>query len=158
MGSRLSRAGCEAFVMGDESPEGGWTFIETLLVMGIILILTATVGFMAFRYLDKAKAVAARGQIEAFSLALEAYRLDCGAYPDEAQGLASLWRAPASGEAGTRWRGPYLAKPVPADPWGGAYEYRVPGPDGLPFGIRTLGADGREGGEGIDADISSWEN
>lgn len=140
--------------------EGGWTFIETLIVIGIILILTATVGFMAFRYLDKAKTVGARSQIEAFSLALETYRLDCGSYPDQEQGLAALWKAPsrsADPEAGG-WRGPYLAKPVPADPWGGMYEYRVPGPEGLPFGIRSLGADGKEGGEGKDEDIASWEN
>lgn len=140
--------------------EGGWTFIETLIVIGIILILTATVGFMAFRYLDKAKTVGARSQIEAFSLALETYRLDCGSYPDREQGLAALWTAPGpgSGAGSGSWRGPYLAKPVPADPWGGSYEYRVPGPDGLPFGIRSLGADGKEGGEGNDADIASWAN
>jgi general secretion pathway protein G len=149
------RAGDRDLVDGGE---GGWTFIETLIVIGIIMILTATVGFMAFRYLDKAKTVSARSQIESFCLALESYCLDCGAYPAQEQNLAALWSAPSSGSPAAGWKGPYIAKPVPADPWGTPYEYRIPGPNGLSFGIRSFGADGKEGGEGIDADISSWEN
>jgi general secretion pathway protein G len=54
------------------------------------------------------------------------------------------------------WNGPYLARPVPRDAWGHEYEYRTPGPSGLPYGIRSLGADGKEGGDGQDADITSW--
>lgn len=138
--------------------EGGWTFIETLVVIGIILILTASVGFMAFRYLEKAKNVSARSQIETFSLALDAYYLDCGRYPTAEQGLGVLWERPSTEPIPAGWNGPYLSKKVPLDPWGAAYEYIVPGQNGLPFGIRSLGADGREGGEGNDADVSSWEN
>jgi general secretion pathway protein G len=141
-----------------EGPEAGWTFIETIIVIGIILVLTAGVGFMAIRYLDKAKEVAARGQIESFSLALDAYYMDCGRYPTADQGLAALWEKPSSAPVPTGWRGPYLAKKAPSDPWGGAYEYIAPGRDGMPFSIRCLGADGREGGEGNDGDIASWEN
>jgi general secretion pathway protein G len=54
------------------------------------------------------------------------------------------------------WEGPYLTKTVPKDPWGKAYEYTTPGPHGLPFGIRSLGADGLQGGEGNDRDLESW--
>ena len=54
------------------------------------------------------------------------------------------------------WSGPYIAKKIPTDPWGNPYDYSVPGPNGLPFGIRSLGADGREGGEGNDRDLESW--
>jgi len=138
--------------------DGGWTFIETLIVIGIILILTATVGFMGFRYLDKAKTVSARSQIETFSLALEAYYLDCASYPSQDQGLSALWQKPSAEPVPPGWRGPYIGKPVPKDPWGNDYEYTVPGPNGPPFGIRSFGADGREGGEGNDQDQSSWEN
>ncbi len=140
-----------------DEPEGGWTFIETLIVMGIILILSSAVGFMAVRYLDKAKTVTAKSQIETFSLALDAYFLDTGEYPSAAQGLEALWKRPTGDSTGAAWKGPYLTKPVPVDPWGNAYEYGEPGPDGLRFGIRSFGRDGREGGEDEDADIVSWE-
>jgi len=140
-----------------DDPEGGWTFIETIVVIGIILILTSSVGFMAFRYLEKAKTVSARSQIETFALALDAYYLDCGRYPSAEQGLSALWEKPVLEPAPAAWNGPYLNKKIPADPWGGSYEYTAPGQNGLPFGIRSLGADGREGGEGNDADVASWE-
>ena len=77
-----------------DDPEGGWTFIETIVVIGIILILTSSVGFMAFRYLEKAKVVSARSQIETLALALDAYYLDCGRYPTAEQGLSALWEKP----------------------------------------------------------------
>lgn len=138
--------------------EAGFTFIETLIVIGIILILTASVGFMAVRYLDKARYVAAKSQIESYSLALDAYYLDCGRYPTADQGLAALWEKPVMEPLPKGWNGPYVNKPVAADPWGNAYEYSVPGPNGLPYGVRALGADGMEGGEGNDRDASSWED
>lgn len=136
--------------------DGGWTFIETLIVLGIVLILTATVGFMAVRYLQKAKEVAARSQIETFSLALEAYYLDLGSYPGTDQGLDALWEKPGGSSGSGAWTGPYIAKKVPLDPWGHKYAYKTPGPNGLGFEIVSYGADGSEGGEGNDADIASW--
>lgn len=143
-------------ILNDDS-EGGWTFVETLVVMGIILILTASVGFMAFRYLDKAKTVAAKSQIETLSLALDGYYIDCGQYPAQEQGLAALWEKPSTEPVPAQWNGPYITKAIPLDPWGNAYEYTVPGKNGLPFGIRSFGADKTEGGTGINGDISTWE-
>lgn len=140
----------------DES-EDGWTFIETIIVMFIILILSSSVGFMGIRYLEKAKTTTAKSQIESFSLALDAYYLDNGNYPSESQGLEALWTSPGEEPVPEHWDGPYLTKPLPKDPWGNDYEYIVPGQGGLPFGIRSLGKDGGEGGEGNDADIVSWE-
>jgi len=136
-------------------PEGGWTFIETIIVIGIVLILTSSVGFMAFRYLDKAKVVTAKNDIENFSLALSTYYLDCKKFPTEEQGLVALMEKPSSDADG--WEGPYVNKKPGNDPWGNPYEYLIPGPGGLPFGIRSFGADGMEGGEGNDGDVSSWE-
>jgi len=141
---------------GDDG-EGGWTFVEMLVVIGIILILTASVGFMAFRYLDKAKTVTAKSQIETFSLALDGYYIDCGQYPTQEQGLVSLWETPALEPVPEHWNGPYITKAIPLDPWGCAYEYTVPGRNGLPFGIRSFGADKSEGGTGINGDLSTWE-
>jgi len=137
--------------------DDGWTFIETLIVLGIILILTATVGFTAVRYLQKAKVVAARSQIDTIELALQAYYLDCGAFPTQEQGLEALWSKPTTSPVPDRWNGPYVAKRIPKDPWGNAYVYKKPGPDGLPYGIAALGEDGLEGGDDENADIASWE-
>jgi general secretion pathway protein G len=142
---------------GDDS-EGGWTFIETIVVLGIMLILTSSVGFMAFRYLEKAKVVSARSQIETFALALDAYYLDCGRYPSIEQGLPALWEKPVLEPVPAAWNGPYINKKIPSDPWGGAYEYVAPAESRLPAGIQSLGADGLEGGEGNDADVQSWED
>jgi general secretion pathway protein G len=136
--------------------EAGRTFIETLVVLGIVLILTGTVGFMAVRYLEKARSVSARSQIETFSLALQSYYLDCGVFPSEEQGLESLWEKPSLSPVPDGWFGPYIQKALPPDPWGHAYVYEVPGPSGLPFAIVSYGRDGNPGGEGADADLASY--
>lgn len=135
----------------------GWTFIETLIVIAIVLILTASVGFSAVKQLDKARIATAKSQIESFTLALDAYYMDNGTYPTQEQGLDALWIKPTITPEPKHWDGPYLSKPVPDDPWGNAYQYVVPGENNLPYGITSYGNDGFEGGEGNDADISSWE-
>jgi general secretion pathway protein G len=131
---------------------GGWTFVETLIVIGIILILTSAVGFMAFKYIDQAKQATAKSQVETFALALSSYYIDCKQYPDPQQGLNVLWEKPAGVDG---WNGPYVAKAVPKDPWGHDYVLKIPGPNGLPFEILCMGADGVEGGTGNDSDIST---
>ncbi len=138
--------------------EDGWTFVETLIVISIVLILTSTVGFMAFRYVGKAKIVAARTQIENLSMALDTYFMDNRRYPLEEQGLVSLWEKPILEPVPKDWDGPYLRKNPAKDPWDNDYEYVVPGPNGLPYGISSLGADGTPGGEEDAKDINSWEN
>jgi len=112
---------------------------------------------MAFRYVAKSRQVTAKSQIETLALALDAYALDCHGYPTTDQGLDALWSRPTVQPVPDGWNGPYVTRRVSADPWGHPYEYRVPGPDGLPFALRSFGADGREGGEGNDRDFSSWE-
>jgi len=134
----------------------GWTFMETIIVIAIVLILTSVVGFTGIQYLDRARAATARSQIDSFSLALESYYIDCGRYPTEEQGLQALWQKPVIEPVSPNWSGPYVYRRIPSDPWGNPYDYRIPGPDGLPYGIRSFGADGREGGEGKNADITSW--
>ncbi len=137
--------------------DGGWTFMETLIVLAIILILTATVGFVATGSLEKARIAAARTQIESLATALEAYYMDCGNYPTAEQGLSALRKKPESSPSSDSWAGPYLYKDTPKDPWGYDYEYTSPAPDGSEYGIRSFGADGSEGGEGKNSDIKSWE-
>jgi len=132
--------------------------MEVLIVIAIILILTSAVGFMAFRYVDRARQVTARSQIETLSLALNAYAADCRQHPTRQQGLDALWTKPVLEPLPTGWNGPYINKRIFADPWGNPYDYTVPGPNGLPFGLRSFGADGKEGGEGNDRDLTSWED
>lgn len=137
--------------------EDGWTFMETLIVIAIILVLTATVGFMAINSLEKSRIAATRTQIESFATAIEAYYIDCGNFPTTEQGLGALRKKPETAPSSENWSGPYIYKDVPKDPWGYEYEYTSPAPDGSPYGIRSFGADGIEGGENKNADIKSWE-
>ena len=137
--------------------EDGWTFMETLIVIAIILVLTATVGFMAINSLEKSRIAAARTQIESFATAIEAYYIDCGNFPTTEQGFGALRKKPETAPSSENWSGPYIYKDVPKDPWGYEYEYTSPAPDGSPYGIRSFGADGIEGGENKNADIKSWE-
>ena len=141
----------------DSGSEAGWTFVETLIVMGIVLILTSGVGLLGFRYAAKARRVAARATVETVVLAVDAYYLDCGSYPTAAQGLDALWQKPVLAPLPRSWQGPYVRKPVGMDPWGSDYVYLVPGPNGLPFGVASYGSDGRRGGEADAADITSWD-
>ncbi|MCX9155713.1 type II secretion system major pseudopilin GspG [Niveibacterium sp. 24ML] len=127
----------------------GFTLLELLVVVAIIGMLAALVGPRVFGHVSKSEITTAKAQIESFSRALDAYRLDVGSYPDAAQGLQALRTAPAGLK---RWNGPYLLKDIPVDPWGHAYQYRKPGTRGE-YDILSLGRDGVPGGSGDDADI-----
>lgn len=133
----------------------GFTLIEVMVVVAIIGTLALLVGPAVFRNLSDAKQVSARTQLEILSTALELYRLDHGRYPTTAEGLTALREAPGSGEAA--WRGPYVRRAVPLDPWGRPYHYESPGvrnPES--FDLYTLGLDGLLGGSGENADVTSW--
>jgi general secretion pathway protein G len=137
-------------------PRGGFTLIEILVVIAVISLLAALVAPNVFQHVGTAKDAAARSQIEMLGAALDAYRLDNGRYPTTAQGLDALWSEPTLNPRPTNWRGPYLRKAVPMDPWSNQYVYVSPGevnPTG--YDLVSYGADGVEGGEGEDADVSS---
>ena len=135
----------------------GFTLIEMLVVITVIAILASLVTPMVFRNVGDAKVSAARAQVEVFGLALDAYRLDNDYYPSTAQGLEALRRSPPGAPAARNWRGPYLKKTVPLDPYGRPYVYRSPG-DSNPdtYDLLSLGRDGAPGGSGEDADVTSW--
>jgi general secretion pathway protein G len=126
-----------------------------LVVIVVIAILAGLVGPMVFRNVGDAKVTAAKAQLELFGLALDQYRLDNDYYPSTGQGLEAL-RTPPSGEPAARnWRGPYLKKSIPLDPWGRPYVYRSPGEKtSSGYDLLTLGRDGQPGGSGEDGDIS----
>jgi len=135
----------------------GFTFIETIITVSIIVILSAVVGFSALRYVERARTASCRSQMEIFRLSLQSYYLDCGQYPTEAQGLPALWEKPIMAPVPDRWDGPYTDRRIPKDPWGNDYIYRNPGENSLPFSIMSYGADGKSGGDGSNADIRSWD-
>ena len=135
----------------------GWTFMETLIVMAIVLLLTVSVGFSASKQLDKAKVVSAQSQISTFCLALDSYYLDNGFYPSESQGLEALWQKPSGEPYPLHWNGPYVSKKIPKDPWGNDYVYVSPGISGLPYCVKSFGKDGFEGGSGYECDVCSEE-
>lgn len=130
--------------------DSGFSLIELLIVMVIMGLLAALVGPRMFGKVGKSKQNAARAQMALFETALDTYRLDAGKYPSTEQGLKALRTKPSDEE---KWDGPYLPKAVPKDPWGHPYVYRRT--DNGEVEIISLGADGSEGGEGEDKDISS---
>ncbi len=127
----------------------GFTLLELLVVVAIIGMLAALVGPRVFGHVAKSEVTTAKAQLESFSRALDAYRLDVGSYPDSALGLQALRVAPAGA---AKWNGPYMQKDIPNDPWGHPYQYRKPGARGE-YDILSLGRDGAPGGSGEDADI-----
>ncbi len=139
------------------SPRRGFTLLELLVVLAIIATLVAVVAPSIFRNVGDAKTAAAKSQLEIFGLALDAYRIDNDTYPTSDQGLAALRTKPTSGTLPRNWRGPYLRKDVPPDPWGRPYVYVAPGVENpTSYDLYTLGRDGKAGGSDEDADITSW--
>ena len=105
--------------------------------------------------MGKSEVATAKAQIDALSKALDAFRLDTGAYPTSEQGLLAL--VDKSVGAGIRgWQGPYLQRALPLDPWGRAYVYKVPPEKGMEYDLLTYGKDGQPGGVGADQDIGNW--
>jgi general secretion pathway protein G len=131
----------------------GFTLIEMLVVLTIIGLLAGLVGPKIFGKADNAKVQTATTQVKMLKGALETLHLDIGRYPKQDEGLALLSTPPADDFSKSRWRGPYLDEALPLDPWGTQYQYSVPGANGQPFALYSLGADGKRGGENFDADV-----
>src|SRR5919108_4231063 len=137
------------------SSPGGFTLIELLVVIIVLGLLAGLVGPRIVGHVSEAKSTTARTQIELLGIALDSYRLDNGSYPTTEQGLAALQQKPTRNPVPASWRGPYLKKAVPLDPWGKPYIYKSPGevnPQG--YDLLTYGRDGQPGGSGEDADIT----
>ncbi len=132
----------------------GFTLIELLIVMVIIGLLASLVAPKMFKKVGGARRKTARAQIELLGTALDSYRLDNGMYPTSEQGLKALREKPEGVE---NWDGPYLPKAIPLDPWGHEYVYKSPGDHG-DYDLSSYGLDGRQGGDGDNRDINSWEN
>jgi len=127
---------------GTKPREEGFTLVELMVVIVILALLATVVVINIAPASDKAAATKVRADIATLEQGVEMYRLSKMNYPS-GNGLQALV---AEG----------FVKRLPDDPWGNPYRYESPGRDGAPFSIYSLGADGREGGEGEDADIGNW--
>ena len=133
--------------------EHGFTLIELLVVLAILGMLMAIAVPQLMKSLERARVDTARLQVDKLGGVLDLYRLDVGRYPVEEEGLRALVEAPAQSES---WNGPYLKnREALVDPWRNPYIYRFPGQHG-DYDLYSLGADGKEGGDGDNADIASW--
>jgi len=132
----------------------GFTLIEIMVVVIIIGILAAIVAPNVIGRVDDAQITKAKAEISNLEQALKFYRLDNFAYPSSEQGLEALVAKPADPNI-TNWKAGGYINRVPKDPWGRPYVYLNPGTNGE-IDVYTLGADGRPGGEGINADIGNW--
>ncbi|MBE0590809.1 MAG: type II secretion system major pseudopilin GspG [Gemmatimonadales bacterium] len=138
--------------------ESGLTLIEILVVIIVLGLLAGLVAPQIIGRVSEARGATARTQIELLGVALDNYRLDNGRYPTTAQGLEALRTKPTDEPEPRNWRGPYLRKDVPLDPWDRPYIYRSPGTENpQAYDLLTLGADGVPGGEDEDADVTSWQ-
>jgi general secretion pathway protein G len=130
----------------------GFTLLELVVVIIVLGLLAGIVAPQIIGRLSEAKSTTAKTQIELLSVALDGYRLDNGSYPTSEQGLAALRERPTRAPVPANWRGPYLRKAVPLDPWGRPYIYRAPGERNPgAFDLESLGRAGPAGGLGEDS-------
>lgn len=137
---------------------GGFTLIEIMVVIVILAMLAALVGPKLMGRTDDAKVTDARVQIKNIETALKLYKLDNGSYPSTEQGLGALVTKPTVGVIPKNYKdGGYLeSKKMPSDPWGNDYLYVSPGEHG-DYDLFSYGPDGAKGGDGKNADITSWD-
>ncbi|MBX9795562.1 type II secretion system major pseudopilin GspG [Sphingomonas sp.] len=136
--------------------EAGFTLVELMVVILIIGLLATIVAFNVLSLGEQSKVQKARADIGTIEQALDLYKLQQGSYPAAQDGLRALVVAPAGITDPARYpRGGYIKK-LPQDPWGHDYRYRFPGAHG-DVDIWSQGADGQDGGEGDNADITSWD-
>jgi general secretion pathway protein G len=131
----------------------GFTLLEMLVVMVLIGLLAGLVGPRIFGKVDSSKISSTRVQVKMIESSLQIMRLDLGTLPAGEAALKWLTQAPEDERLKTLWKGPYLEGTIPQDPWNNAYQVLTPGRDGKPFSVYSMGADGKAGGEDINADI-----
>jgi general secretion pathway protein G len=140
--------------MSDTRPrasESGFTLIELMVVLVILTLLAALVVPNVFKHFAQSKSKVAVLQVAEFEHALESFAFDVGRYPTTEEGLQALISNPGNLES---WKGPYLTKALPMDPWGKPYIYRYPGTHNNEFDLLSCGPDGVEGGED---DVTNWK-
>jgi len=140
--------------MRKKESQRGFTLLELMVVVVIIGVLGALIVPNFMDRPNEARVTAAKTDISSIMQALKLYKLDNHRYPTSEQGLDALVNRPATGPAPANWKS-YMDK-LPNDPWGNPYQYLNPGVRGE-VDVLSFGADGKNGGEGFDADIGSWQ-
>ncbi len=119
--------------------------MELMIVLIILGLLGSLIAPKLFSKVSSSKKKVAVAQMQMFETAIDTYRLDIGTVPSSLENLRTY--------DNPSWDGPYLPKAIPLDPWGKAYIYTIPGVNKMPYGIKSYGLDGKEGGEGENADV-----
>lgn len=132
----------------------GFTLVELMVVIVIIGLLATVVAINVLPSQDRAMVGKAKADISVLEQAIETYRLDNLTFPDDLQGLVA---APSGLAQPERYRQGGYVRRLPEDPWGNPYQYRRQSAHGGQFDVYSLGADGKEGGEGNDADLGNWQ-
>jgi general secretion pathway protein G len=133
----------------------GFTLIEIMVVVVILGTLAAVILPRIMDQPDKARVAKAHQDLRTIATALDLYKLDNFNYPSTAQGLQALVTAPSGDPPAPNWKaGGYLPS-TPMDPWNHPYQYAYPGSHGE-YDLYSLGADGKPGGDGLNADIGNW--
>jgi general secretion pathway protein G len=153
--SETARA-AQVVVRRSAQRQAGFTLIEIMVVVVILGILAALVVPQIMSRPDQAKVTVAKSDIKAVSAALDMYKLDNYAYPSTQQGLEALVDKPSGNPPAKNWNRDGYLKRLPVDPWGNVYQYLAPGTRGA-FDLYSLGADGKQGGSDLDADIGNWD-
>jgi general secretion pathway protein G len=149
-----NRSVARAREAGHGSAASGFTLIEIMVVVVILGILAALVAPNVIRRIDDAQITKAKQDIRNYETALNLFRMDNFKYPTTDQGLTALVTKPEDPSI-RNWREGGYTQGLRKDPWGNDYHYQNPGSHGE-YDLFTLGADGQEGGEGINADIGNW--
>jgi general secretion pathway protein G len=151
----LASAKCQRHQQRRQAGNGaeGYSLVELLVVLAIIVLLGTIAVPQFLKYLDRAKQDTARAQIQSLSATLDLFKLDVGRYPGQEEGLDALIAGPADAPG---WNGPYLKrKDMLLDPWHHAYRYKAPGEHG-DYDLFSYGADDKEGGDGVNKDVTNW--
>ena len=135
--------------------EAGFTLVEVMVVIVIIGLLATVVMINVLPSQDRAMKEKARADVAVLEQAVETFRLENLSFPTSEQGLQALVSPPPGLSRPDRYRDGGYVRRLPQDPWGNPYQYRYPGEHGR-FDVWSFGADGRQGGEGDDADIGNW--
>lgn len=132
----------------------GFTMIELLVVLVILGLMAGFIGPKVLGKGESAKVGTTKTQLKALKSALQTYKLDVGEYPSTQDGLQALNTSPDSAKAKQNWQGPYLDGKLPQDGWGNPFQYRREAHGLEDVTLMSLGADGKPGGEGLDADLA----
>jgi general secretion pathway protein G len=135
----------------------GFTLVEIMIVLAILVLLLAMVGPRLLKTQEKADQKITLTQIKTMQQALDMYKVDNRTYPSSEEGLKALLEKPADEARSTAWDGPYLSEAtLPVDPWGNSYRYEYPPTSGNSRDMPNIWSAGPDGKDNTEDDIVNW--